>query len=116
MAFNSGGAHCFRHGMTANHVLGIRAVLADGTLVSLGGDSLEQAGPDLAGLFVGSEGLFGVALEITLRLVAASAGVSHRAGGVLEPSGGRRRRVARDPVRAAAGRDGNHGSPRHRRR
>jgi glycolate oxidase len=69
VAFNSGGAHCFRHGMTANHVLGIKAVLADGTEVSLGGDSLEQAGPDLAGLFVGSEGLFGVALEITLRLV-----------------------------------------------
>ena len=70
VAFNSGGAHCFRHGMTANHVLGIRAVLADGTLVSLGGESLEQNGPDVAGLFVGSEGLFGVALEITLRLVA----------------------------------------------
>ncbi len=70
VAFNSGGAHCFRHGMTANHVLGIKAVLADGTLVQLGGDSLEQAGPDLAGLFVGSEGLFGIALEITLRLVA----------------------------------------------
>jgi glycolate oxidase len=70
VAFNSGGAHCFRHGMTANHVLGLRAVLADGTLVSLGGESVEHAGPDLVGLFVGSEGLFGVALEITLRLVA----------------------------------------------
>jgi glycolate dehydrogenase FAD-linked subunit len=70
VAFNSGGAHCFRHGMTANHVLGMTAVLADGTLVTLGGDSLEQVGPDLAGLFVGSEGLFGIALEITLRLVA----------------------------------------------
>jgi glycolate oxidase len=69
VAFNSGGAHCFRHGMTANHVLGIEAVLADGTEVVLGGDSLEQAGPDLAALFVGSEGLFGIALEITLRLV-----------------------------------------------
>lgn len=69
VAFNSGGAHCFRHGMTANHVLGLRVVLGDGTVVTLGGDSLEQAGPDLAGLFVGSEGLFGVALEITLRLV-----------------------------------------------
>ena len=69
VAFNSGGAHCFRHGMTANHVLGIEAVLADGTEVTLGGDSLEQAGPDLAGLFVGSEGLFGIALAITLRLV-----------------------------------------------
>jgi glycolate oxidase len=69
VAFNSGGAHCFRHGMTANHVLGLKAVLADGTLVSLGGDSLEQVGPDLTGLFVGSEGLFGIALEVTLRLV-----------------------------------------------
>jgi glycolate oxidase len=69
VAFNSGGAHCFRHGMTANHVLGIKAVLADGTLVTLGGESQEQIGPDLTGLFVGSEGLFGVALEITLRLV-----------------------------------------------
>jgi glycolate dehydrogenase FAD-linked subunit len=70
VAFNSGGAHCFRHGMTANHVLGIKAVLADGTVVTLGGDSLEHTGPDLAGLFVGSEGLFGIAVEITLRLVA----------------------------------------------
>ena len=70
VAFNSGGAHCFRHGMTANHVLGLRVVLGDGTLATLGGESLEQIGPDLTGMFVGSEGLFGIALEITLRLVA----------------------------------------------
>jgi glycolate oxidase len=54
-------------------VLGLRIVLGDGTVVRLGSDSLEQAGPDLTGLFVGSEGLFGVALEITLRLVARPA-------------------------------------------
>ena len=70
VAFNSGGAHCFRHGMTANHVLGLRVVLGDGTVATLGGTSLEQAGPDLTGLFIGSEGLFGIALEVTLRLVA----------------------------------------------
>ncbi len=69
VAFNSGGAHCFRHGMTANHVLGIEAVLPDGEIVCLGGDSVEDVGPDLTGLFVGSEGLFGVALEITVRLI-----------------------------------------------
>ena len=69
VAFNSGGAHCFRHGMTANHVLGLKVVLPDATIVELGGDSPEQVGPDLAGLFVGSEGLFGIALEITLRLI-----------------------------------------------
>ena len=55
--------------MTSNHVLGIKAVLADGEVVELGGDSLENVGPDLVGLFVGSEGLFGIALEITLRLL-----------------------------------------------
>jgi glycolate dehydrogenase FAD-linked subunit len=69
IAFNSGGAHCLKYGMTSNHVLGIKAVLADGEVVVLGGDSLENAGPDLVGLFVGSEGLFGIALEITLRLL-----------------------------------------------
>ncbi len=69
VAFNSGGAHCLKYGMTANHVLGIKAVLPDGEVVQLGGASLEQTGPDLAGFFVGCEGLFGVALEITLRLL-----------------------------------------------
>ncbi len=69
VAFNSGGAHCLKYGMTSNHVLGIKAVLADGTLVSLGQESQEGVGPDLQGLFVGSEGLFGIALEITLRLL-----------------------------------------------
>jgi glycolate oxidase len=69
VAFNSGGAHCFRHGMTANHVLALKVVLPDGTVEHLGGASVEPVGPDLAGLFVGSEGLFGIALEITLRLI-----------------------------------------------
>ncbi len=69
LAFNSGGAHCLKYGMTANHVLGIKAVLPDGEVVQMGGDSLETVGPDVAGVFVGSEGLFGVALEITLRLM-----------------------------------------------
>jgi glycolate oxidase len=69
VAFNSGGAHCLRYGMTSNHVLGLKVVLADGTVTELGGRSLEGVGPDLHGLFVGSEGLFGVALEITLRLL-----------------------------------------------
>ena len=69
LAFNSGGAHCLKYGMTSNHVLGLKAVLPDGEVVELGGESLESAGPDLVGLFVGSEGLFGIALEVTLRLL-----------------------------------------------
>ncbi len=69
LAFNSGGAHCLKYGMTSNHVLGLKVVLPDGEVIQLGGDSLESIGPDLVGLFVGSEGLFGIALEVTLRLL-----------------------------------------------
>jgi len=69
LAFNSGGAHCLKHGMTSNHVIGIRAVLPDGTVVSLGGESTESVGPDWTGMFCGSEGLFGIALEVTVRLL-----------------------------------------------
>ena len=69
VAFNSGGAHCLKYGMTANHVLGIKAVLGTGEVVEWGGPSREHIGPDWCGLFNGNEGLFGIALEITLQLL-----------------------------------------------
>jgi glycolate oxidase len=69
LAFNSGGAHCLKHGMTSNHVLGLKVVLPDGELAELGGPSTEHVGPDWTGVFCGSEGLFGIAVEATLRLV-----------------------------------------------
>ncbi|CAB4938315.1 unannotated protein [freshwater metagenome] len=69
IAFNSGGAHCLLHGMTSNHVLGVRVVLPDGELAELGGPSAETPGPDWTGLFCGSEGLFGIVVEATLRLM-----------------------------------------------
>jgi glycolate oxidase len=69
VAFNAGGAHCLKYGMTSNHVLGIKAVLATGEVVEWGGPSRENIGPDWCGLFTGNEGLFGIALEITLQLL-----------------------------------------------
>ncbi len=69
VAFNSGGAHCLKYGMTANHVLGLKAVLATGEVVEWGSSSRENVGPDWCGLFTGNEGLFGIALEITLQLL-----------------------------------------------
>ena len=72
IAFNSGGAHCLKYGMTSNHVLGIKAVLGTGEVVQWGGPSREQVGPDWCGLFVGNEGLFGIALEVTLQLLPKS--------------------------------------------
>ncbi len=71
VAFNSGGAHCLKYGMTSNHILGMKVVLADGEVVTFGSESTEGVGvgPDLVGLFVGSEGLFGIVLEVTVRLL-----------------------------------------------
>jgi glycolate oxidase len=69
LAFNSGGAHCLKYGMTSNHILGAQVVLSDGEVIRLGGESLETADPDWIGLFCGSEGLMGIATEITVRLL-----------------------------------------------
>jgi len=69
VAENSGGAHCLKNGFTVTHVTGLKVVLPDGELVELGGKALDPDGPDLLGLFVGSEGTLGIAVEATLRIV-----------------------------------------------
>tara|TARA_R110002073_G_scaffold189532_2_gene348430 strand:- start:2880 stop:4331 length:1452 start_codon:yes stop_codon:yes gene_type:complete len=69
VAFNSGGAHCLKYGMTSNHVVGMKAVLGNGECVEFGSASTDAIGADFPGLFTGSEGLFGIATEITLRLL-----------------------------------------------
>ena len=70
VAENAGGPHCLKYGVTTNHVVALTVLLPDGSLAQLGSPQGEPWGPDLVGLFVGSEGMFGIALEITLRLTA----------------------------------------------
>ncbi|MFO1053637.1 MAG: FAD-linked oxidase C-terminal domain-containing protein [Planctomycetota bacterium] len=77
IAENSGGPHCFKYGMTTDHLLGALVVLPDGELARLGGPHGPR-GPhefDLLGLFTGSEGTFGIATEITVRLSRDPEGV-----------------------------------------
>ncbi len=69
VAENSGGAHCLKHGFTANHVTGLEIVTPDGGTVRLGGKAVDPPGYDLLGAFVGSEGTLGIATEVTVRLV-----------------------------------------------
>ena len=69
VANNSGGPHCFRYGSTGRHVLGLTVVTANGDVVELGGPGPEDDGLDLIGLFVGSEGMLGLATEVIVRLV-----------------------------------------------
>ncbi len=68
LAENAGGPHCLKHGVTLNHILGATVVLSDGEVLELGPRRGEGIGYDLLGLFVGSEGTFGVATEIEVKL------------------------------------------------
>src|SRR6202011_1269166 len=69
VAENSGGAHCLKYGFTVNHVLGLRMVLYDGSVVDLGGPVLDSPGYDLTGVLVGSEGMLGIVTEVVVRLL-----------------------------------------------
>lgn len=71
VAENSGGPHCLKYGVTSRYVRGLTVVGAGGRVVELGGAD-GPAAPDLVGLFVGSEGCFGVATEIEVDLVPVS--------------------------------------------
>lgn len=70
IATNAGGLCCVKYGVTTDYVLGLHVVLADGTLVRLGGPRLKDvAGLSLTKLFVGSEGTLGVVTGVTVRLI-----------------------------------------------
>ncbi|MGA0776362.1 MAG: FAD-linked oxidase C-terminal domain-containing protein [Gemmobacter sp.] len=69
IAMNSGGAHCLKYGVTTNNLLGVTLVLADGTVVTLGGPEGEAAGIDLLSVVCGAEGQLGIVTEATLRIL-----------------------------------------------
>ncbi len=72
VATNAGGLCCVKYGVTTDYVLGLDVVLADGTLVTLGGKRIKDvAGLSLLKLFVGSEGTLGIVTRAVLRLVPA---------------------------------------------
>ena len=68
VANNSGGPHCLAEGVTSAHILAMEVVLPDGTVTVLGGLDPEPDGFDLRGAFIGSEGMFGIATRIAVRL------------------------------------------------
>ncbi|HJQ52278.1 MAG TPA: FAD-linked oxidase C-terminal domain-containing protein [Gemmatimonadaceae bacterium] len=68
VAENAGGPHCLKYGVTSNHVVALTVVLPSGEVVELGSRTGERDGYDLRGAFIGSEGCFGLALDITVKL------------------------------------------------
>ena len=75
VAENSGGPHCLKWGVTSRWVEGLTVVLPDGSTTRLGGASRDASGYDIRGLFVGSEGCFGIAVEIEVGLLPLAEGV-----------------------------------------
>lgn len=75
VAENAGGPHCLKYGVTTNHICALTVVLPDGEVVELGDAAHEVDGYDLLGTFVGSEGCFGLVLDVTVRLTPNPQGV-----------------------------------------
>ncbi|HZS56260.1 MAG TPA: FAD-linked oxidase C-terminal domain-containing protein [Bryobacteraceae bacterium] len=69
VAENAGGPHTLAYGVTTNHVLGLEAVLVDGTVIQHGGKELDLSGYDLTGLLTGSEGTMALVTKIWVRLM-----------------------------------------------
>ncbi len=74
VGMNSGGAHCLKYGVTANNLLGLTVVMADGEVVKLGGTHLDAAGYDWLGLLTGSEGQLGIVTEVIVRILRGPEG------------------------------------------
>lgn len=69
VAENAGGVHCLKYGLTLHNVLKLKIVTAEGELLTVGSDALDSPGYDLLALLTGSEGLLGVIVEVTVRLL-----------------------------------------------
>jgi len=69
VAENSGGVHCLKYGLTVHNVMALKLVTMEGELLQIGGEALDAAGYDLLALLTGSEGMLGVVVEATLKLL-----------------------------------------------
>jgi len=70
VAENSGGVHCLKYGLTVHNVLAVKLVTMEGELIEIGGAALDSPGYDLLALYIGSEGMLGVTVEVTVKLLA----------------------------------------------
>lgn len=69
VAENSGGVHCLKYGLTTHNVLSVELLTVEGERLTLGSEGCDSAGFDLLALITGSEGLLGIVIEVTVRLL-----------------------------------------------
>ena len=89
IAENAGGVHCLKYGLTVHNLIGLKLLTVEGELIELGSGGLDGPGYDLLALMTGSEGLLGVIVEATLKLLplAATAKTLLAAFGTVEQAG-----------------------------
>ena len=69
VAENAGGVHCLKYGLTVHNILALKVVTIDGELITIGAQLVRLAGYDLLALMIGSEGMLGVIVEVTVKLL-----------------------------------------------
>ena len=69
VAENAGGVHCLKYGLTVNNLLAVEIVTIEGDRLTLGGGGLDGPGYDLLALITGSEGMLGIVVEVTVKLL-----------------------------------------------
>lgn len=69
VAENSGGVHCLKYGLTVHNIFQVKVVTAEGELLTIGAHALDAPGYDLLALLTGSEGMLGVIVEVTVKLL-----------------------------------------------
>ncbi|OOZ40435.1 FAD-binding oxidoreductase [Solemya pervernicosa gill symbiont] len=69
VAENAGGVHCLKYGLTVHNIQQIKVITIEGELLEIGGNGLDSAGYDLLALMTGSEGMLGVIVEVTVKLL-----------------------------------------------
>jgi glycolate oxidase len=69
VAENAGGIHCLKYGLTVNNILKLEILTIDGERLTLGSEALDAPGFDLLALFTGSEGMLGIVVEVTVKLL-----------------------------------------------
>ena len=69
VAENSGGVHCLKYGLTVHNILELKLVTVEGEIVTIGSEAMDAPGYDLLALLTGSEGMLGIVVEVTVRLL-----------------------------------------------
>ena len=70
VAENSGGVHCLKYGLTVHNILMLKVITMEGELLTIGAETLDSPGYDLLALMTGSEGMLGIIVEVTVKLLA----------------------------------------------